>query len=60
MCSISISRVLGFVQFLISQGSVDSKFGGLARGLSQAMFDLVSQGYFANLQLCVVQIYSNV
>ena len=28
MCSISISRVLGFVQFLISQGSVDSKFGG--------------------------------
>ena len=27
MCSISISRVLGFVQFLISQGSVDSKFG---------------------------------
>ena len=27
MCSISISRVLGFVQFLISKGSVNSEFG---------------------------------
>ena len=27
MCSISISRVLGFVQFLISKGSINSEFG---------------------------------